>query len=308
MAADALVVVGGDIAPGGRFGLLDAIHRGLRAIHHAIVALETHAAAHAALGLGNDLLFIQYAQAFLEITQRSFPVEGDHLALVARHIGKMPEKQLVMRDHVAVGAVIEVVQRDVGVVGAAHRLVRLLDLDALLGQLAHQVEMMRVDLGTLFQVAAQQKVVKAVGSDGTVADCSRQQVRADHVAGGEHALLSRDHVVAVGADRSLAIVEFFQPGEIHRLADRRNNQVGLDILLAACDGLDLQFAARHFGFTLRHAQRRSTAIRAAHDADRRQAAANVDAFGQRLRDLVLVGLHLVDVEHRSQRHVRALFG
>ena len=99
-----------------------------------------------------------------------------------------------------------------------------------------------------------------------------------------------------------------QPGEIDCLADCRNDQVGFDVLFAAFDIFDLQLAAGDLGFTLHHAQCGGTAIGIAHDADRHQAALDVDAFGQRLLDLVLVGLHLVDVEYRSQCHFRALLG
>jgi hypothetical protein len=41
---------------------------------------------------------------------------------------------------------------------------------------------------------------------------------------------------------------------------------------------------------------------------RHQAAADRDALGLRLLDLMAVGLHLVDTEHRGQRHLAALLG
>src|SRR5512139_3058085 len=53
VAADALVVVGVDVAAGRRFLLRHARDRGLRAVDDAVVALEALAAAHAALGLGH---------------------------------------------------------------------------------------------------------------------------------------------------------------------------------------------------------------------------------------------------------------
>src|SRR5512135_1799636 len=103
MAADALVVVGSNIASKCRFSLLDAIHGSLRAIHHTIVALEAHAATHATLGLRHRLLLVQHTETILEVAQRAFLVQRDHPALVTRHVGKMPEEQLVVRDDVAVG-------------------------------------------------------------------------------------------------------------------------------------------------------------------------------------------------------------
>src|SRR5512135_2326513 len=57
VATDAPGVVGVDVAPGGGLRLRHLEHRRLRAVHHAVVALEAQAAAHAALGLGDDLRF-----------------------------------------------------------------------------------------------------------------------------------------------------------------------------------------------------------------------------------------------------------
>src|SRR3970040_2221679 len=49
VAADALRVIGIDVAAGGGFCLVYLEHRLLRAVHHAVVAFEALAAAHAAL-------------------------------------------------------------------------------------------------------------------------------------------------------------------------------------------------------------------------------------------------------------------
>ena len=92
----------------------------------------------------------------------------------------------------------------------------------------------------------------------------------------------------------LPLFELLQPGEVDRLADGRDDQVGRDVFFGAGDLLDLEPAADDLGLAADHAQRRGAAVGAAHHRHRRQAAADGDAFGQRLLDLVLVGLHLVD--------------
>ena len=70
--------------------------------------------------------WLEHAQAILEITQRGFLAQGDDIALVARDDGKVPEEQFVMRDHIAVRAIVEVVHCHIGTVGAAQRFVGLL--------------------------------------------------------------------------------------------------------------------------------------------------------------------------------------
>ena len=122
-----------------------------------------------------------------------------------------------------------------------------------------------------------------------MADGGGEQVRADDVAAGEHAGIALHLVVLVGGHVALAGVELLDAGEIHRLADGRDDQVGRDVLLGALDHLDLELRADELGFALRHAQRRGAAVGAAHHADRRPAAADVDAFRPGLLDLVLVG-------------------
>jgi hypothetical protein len=72
VAANALVVVGVDVASRRGFGLGHLEHGHLGAIDHAVVALETLTATHAALGLGNGLGFQQRLQAFFKIVQGLF--------------------------------------------------------------------------------------------------------------------------------------------------------------------------------------------------------------------------------------------
>src|SRR5574337_219112 len=111
VAADALVVVGVDVAAGGRLRLLDLEHRGLRAVDDAVVALEAHPADHAALGLGLRLGLEQRQHPLLEVGERLVGAERRHLAPVARGVREVPEEQLGVRDHVAVRAVVVVVDR-----------------------------------------------------------------------------------------------------------------------------------------------------------------------------------------------------
>ena len=308
VAADALVVVGVHITTGGGLVLLDLEHGDLRAVDHAVVALEALAAAHAALGLGLGLGFHQGLQALVEVAQGLFGREVGDGALVAWREGEVAEEELLVRDDVAVGAVVVVVDGHVAAVGAADGLVHLADDQALLDHLALEVEGVHVDLGALLQCLAAEEAVDAVGRDGAVADGRGQQVRADDVAAGKHAGVALHLVVLVGRHRALAVVEHLQAGEVHRLADGRDDQVGRDVFLRALDVLDLQLAAGDLGLAADHAQGGGAAVGAAHHADRRVAAADGDAFGQGVLDLVPGGLHLVDREDGGQRHLGALLG
>ena len=79
-----------------------------------------------------------------------------------------------------------------------------------------------------------------------------------------------------------------------------------NVLLGAFDDLDLELRADELRLALRDPQRDAAAVSVLDHADRRQPAADRDAFRLRLLDLVLVRLHLVDVEHRRQRDLGAL--
>jgi hypothetical protein len=160
--------------------------------------------------------------------------------------------------------------------------------------------------GRFLERLALQEAVNALGGDGAVADRGGQQMRADHVAAAEHARLAGDLVVLVGGHRALAVVQHFQAGEVHRLADRRDDQVGFDVLLGAGQHLQVEPAADHLRFALRHAQRGGAAVGAAQHGHRGPAAADHDAFAQRVLHLVPAGLHLLDREDRGQRHLGAL--
>ena len=167
---------------------------------------------------------------------------------------------------------------------------------------------MHVDLGPLFQGLVAQEPVDALGGDRAVPDRGGQQVRAHDVAADEYALFARDLVVLVRRDSALAVVEFFQAGEVDRLADGGDDQVGGDILLGAFDHFDLEFRPDELRLARRHAQRDRAARRIPHHHHRRETAADGDALGLRLLDLVLVRLHLVDAEHRGKRHFGTLLG
>jgi len=89
----------------------------------------------------------------------------------------MAQEQLLVRDHVPVGAVIVVVHGDVRGVGAAQRLGRFLDLEAFFDHLALEVEVVHVDFRPLFQRLAPEVAVDAFGGDPGVANGGSQQVR-----------------------------------------------------------------------------------------------------------------------------------
>ena len=87
-------VVGVDVAAGRGFRLVDLEHRLLRAVHHAVVALEALAAAHAALRFRHHLLVGETFQPLLEVPQRLLLRQRDDLALVARRVREVAEEQL----------------------------------------------------------------------------------------------------------------------------------------------------------------------------------------------------------------------
>src|SRR5512135_1000935 len=282
VAADALRVVGIDIAPGGRLVLLHAEHRGLRAVDDAVVALEAQPAAHAALALGHRLLLRERGEALLEVAERLLGGELDDIALVARDVAEVAEEQLVVGNDVARRAVLVVVHRDVLRAGAAHCLARrLVRLEAPLGELAHQVEGVHVDLRAPVLLLAVQEAVDAFGGDPALADRRGEQVRPQHVAAGEEARLARDLVVLVGAQQPLAVVEALQTGEVDRLADRRDDEVGGNHLGGALVDLDLELRADELRLAFGDLQAGGAAVRAAHHLDRRPAVSDHDALGER---------------------------
>ena len=136
-----------------------------------------------------------------------------------------------------------------------------------------------------------------------------REVRAQHVAAVANVRgLARDLVVPVRSDCTAAAVELLEAREIHRLADRRDDEVGRDVLLGAFGHLDLEAPTHDLGFAPGNPQRDRAAARVLDHADRRQSAANRDALGGCLLDLVPVGLHAVDAEHRRQRHLGTVLG
>src|SRR5512143_685340 len=154
VAPDALVVVGVDVAPRGRLLLRHPGDRRLRTVDDAVVALEALAAAHAALRLGDGLRLGQRRETLVEVAERRLLGQRDELALDARRVAEVPEEQLLVRDHVAVGAVVVVVDPDAALVGAMDRLVRLSECKAVLDHLARQVEGVDVDPRPLLLVLA----------------------------------------------------------------------------------------------------------------------------------------------------------
>src|SRR6266496_5372276 len=237
VAADALVVVGIDVASRRRFLLRHARHGGLRAIDDTVVALEALAAAHAALGFGDSFRFGQRRQAFLEVAERALAGQRGHGAPMPRRVSEMAEEELLVRNHVAVRAIVVVVNGGIAPVRSENRLVRLGKRKSLLDHLAVEIERVDVDLRPLFLVLAAQMTVDAFGRDRAVADRCREQMRADNVAAGERARLAGDLIVLVGGHRALTDVELLQSREVDCLTDGRDDEIGRDVFLGAFDHL-----------------------------------------------------------------------
>ncbi len=72
--------------------------------------------------------------------------------------------------------------------------------------------------------------------------------------------LPGDLVVLVRVDRAAAVVELLEPGEVDRLADGRDDEVGRDVLLGALDHLDLELRADELRLALRDPQRGGAAV------------------------------------------------
>src|SRR5690606_38506156 len=214
VASDAAVVVGVDVAAHRRLLLRHPLDRGLRAVNHAVVALEALSATHAALGLGDRLGLSERLDAFLEIAERALAAQRDEPALDPRRVAEVTEEQVLVRDHVALGAVVEVVDRALALVRAPGRLVDLAEFQPAFDVLAHQVEDVNVDLRAFADLLAGEELVDGVGGDRTVADRRRQQVRPDDVAAGEPPRLVLDLVAAVGVDGAASVVEGLEAGEV----------------------------------------------------------------------------------------------
>ena len=80
-----------------------------------------------------------------------------------------------------------------------------------------------------------------------------------------------------------------------------------NVFLGAVDDLDLEFRADELRLAAGDAERNAASVLVLDHAHGREPAADGDAFGLRLLDLVLVRLHLVDIEYRRQRDLGAVF-
>jgi len=131
----------------------------------------------------------------------------------------MTEKEPVVRDDLDERAILEVVNREVGVIGAVgFGVIVFARLEMVGAQLFEQVEMMDVHLGPLRQLMAAQIAVDPLDRDARVSDRGGEQIGRDHVAAGEMALLSDQAIVPVGVHQAAAVVECLEAGEIAGLA------------------------------------------------------------------------------------------
>ena len=211
VAANTLVVVSVDITTGSVLVFLDAENSILRAVNDAVVALKTHATAHATSGFSNSLLGAQAHTTFLEVPQNLFSGRATGAALVARGVREVAQEQPVRSDDLGAGAVFEVVYGIFGGIGATQvafflRLV-LCRRQVCLAQFLQQFEVMDINLRTFLLFFALQVVIDTVRSNRCLTDGCRQQVRANNVAGNKVTITTRYLVEGVGVNQTAAIIE-----------------------------------------------------------------------------------------------------
>ena len=98
MAADALAVVGIHVTAGGGFALLDAEHSVLRTVDNAVVTLEAHAAAHAAVGFLDSLLVTKAVHAFFKVAQHLFRVWHVFATQYTLGVSKVAKEQFLWKE------------------------------------------------------------------------------------------------------------------------------------------------------------------------------------------------------------------
>ena len=201
-------------------------HGGLRAVHDAVVAFEALAAAHAALGLGQRLRFGQRSRRSSKLPSASSLSSVTIVAHVARQCGEVAEEQLVVRNHVTVGAVVEVVHAPVLDVGAAHRFVHFLTVrpfrsSCALGRSGERRSSAACPAPRRAGSASMPSAAIEPWPIAVVSRCGRTTSPPTKMPG-----LPVHLVVLVGVDHALAVVEFLQAGEVDRLADGGDDQVG----------------------------------------------------------------------------------
>src|SRR5262245_56627960 len=114
VAADAHVVVGVDVTADGPLLLGDALHRRLWAVDHAGVALEAHAATHAALAFVDGLLLCHALDALAEIAEDFVSRNVDFSTLFARILLEMAFEEIGVRDDLRRRTVLVVVNGPLG--------------------------------------------------------------------------------------------------------------------------------------------------------------------------------------------------
>ena len=107
------------------------------------------------------------------------------LAPVARLVVEVAQEQFVVRDDLVGGAVFEIMDGELSVVGAAHLAVLLGQFLAVLLEVVEHVEAHTLVLRSALQFGTLQDLVDAVGGDTRLADGGGQQVRTQDVTGDE---------------------------------------------------------------------------------------------------------------------------
>jgi len=126
VAANALAVVSIHITTCRGFATLDLEYCSLRAVNHAVVALEAQTAAHATLGFSHHLLVVQLHQALFEVTQCLLSIQRNVFTHVACHVGEVPKEQLVGWNHILARTVFKVMNCELCTVTTSHTQVNIL--------------------------------------------------------------------------------------------------------------------------------------------------------------------------------------
>ena len=210
-----------------------------------------------------------------------------------------------MRDDVARRTVFEVVQQVLPLRGSHFLALDLVVLVAGFEPFADLVEVVHVNLRTLFEfLVAVQESINAINRNRRVADGRGQQMRANHVAANKDMLFAGVTVILVGFDQAIVVVELLDTREVDTLADSGHDQVGRQITFGACG--DFGFFAFHR--EVGNAQRNGATFLVQHTGNRRHTAENFNAFLLGVFDFMLGRVHLVDGGARHQHNLGTVTG
>src|SRR3989339_73255 len=102
VATDTLVIVGVYITAQSGLCFWHTEYCSLRAVNHAVIALETHSAAHTTLAFSDCFFLGQRFDTLFKVTQSSLLVQRNDMTLITRRKFEMTEEQLIMWNNVAI--------------------------------------------------------------------------------------------------------------------------------------------------------------------------------------------------------------